>query len=236
MNIEPVNAKRTYQYITEQIITLIVNGELNAGERLPPERMLAERFEVSRSSIREAFRALEIIGIIEVKPEKRTYVTDFNIAPFINTIAPLFIRNVDIKDDLMDFRLMLEGEAVKLAARVHDQEGINRMEKTIHAMEKAIQDNNQTDSEKADVDFHMSIFKATRNHIYMKAGECLSYILTASIHSNRIKLLKNKHHSVSWYNEHCKICDAVKSGHEQEAYDKLCSHLNNVRQSLNGLD
>jgi GntR family transcriptional repressor for pyruvate dehydrogenase complex len=232
MKIEPVNTKKTYQHITEQIITLIVNGELTVGDKLPPERLLADRFQVSRSSIREAFRAMEIIGVIEVKPGGGTYVTDFNIAPFINTIAPLFIRNVDIKDDLLDFRMMLEGEAVKLAARVRDAESLSFMEGANMKMEKAIREDNQAAGERADVDFHMAIFKATKNRIYMKAGESLSYILTASIHSNRIRLLKDKRNSERWFSEHNKIYEAVKAGDEQAAYDELCGHLENVRKLL----
>ena len=195
-------------------------------------RELADKFEVSRSSIREAFRAMEIIGIIEVKPGGGTYVTDFNIAPFINTIAPLFLRNVDIKSDLMDFRIMLEGEAVKLAARVSDEKSIALVKKANSEMEKAIVEGNQKDGEKADVDFHMAIFTATQNRIYMKAGESLSYILSASIHSNRIKLLKNKQISVRWFNEHSRIYEAISAGDEKAAYDELCGHLENVRRLL----
>ena len=138
MNIKPINTKKTYQYVTEQIINLIVSGELSVGGKLPSERVLADEFEVSRSSIREAFRAMEIVGIIEVKPGGGTYVTDFNIAPFMNTIAPLLIRNVDIKEDLMAFRIMLEGETVKLAAKVHDDECLKAIDDANKLMEEAI--------------------------------------------------------------------------------------------------
>jgi GntR family transcriptional repressor for pyruvate dehydrogenase complex len=232
MNIKPINTKKTYQYVTEQIINLIVSGELSVGDKLPSERVLADEFEVSRSSIREAFRAMEIVGIIEVKPGGGTYVTDFNIAPFINTIAPLLIRNVDIKEDLMAFRIMLEGETVKLAARVHDEGSLKAIYDANKLMEEAVLKDSQMLSEKADVDFHMAIFNATKNRIYMKAGESLSYILEASIHSNRIKLLKDRQNSQRWLAEHLKIYESIKTGNENDAYEAMCGHLENVRRLL----
>ena len=78
----------------------------------------------------------------------------------------------------------------------------------------------------------MSIFNATKNRIYMKAGESLSYILAASIHSNRIKLLKDRQNSKRWLAEHRKIYESIKAGSEQGAYEAMCGHLENVRKLL----
>lgn len=121
MDINPINTKKIYQYIIEQFVDMIKEGKLKSGERLPPERTLAEMFNVSRASIREALRAMEIIGLLEVRQGEGSYITDLNIAPFINTIAPLFIKNESLETDLLDFRKLLEIEAVKLAAiRIRD--------------------------------------------------------------------------------------------------------------------
>ena len=63
---------------------------------------------------------MEIIGLIEVRQGEGSYITDLNIAPFINTIAPLFVKNESLETDLLDFRKLLEIEAVKLAAmKIH---------------------------------------------------------------------------------------------------------------------
>ncbi len=127
---------------------------------------------------------------------------------------------------------MLECETVKLAARVHDAKRLTDIKKSIMLMEEAVEKNNQSLSEKADVDFHLAIFKATNNRIYMKAGESLSYVLSASIHSNRIKILKEIQNSQGWLTEHSKIYKAIKSGNEQDAYDGMYEHLENVRSLL----
>ncbi|NSW89348.1 MAG: FadR family transcriptional regulator [Firmicutes bacterium] len=117
MEVSPISIKRIYQSIIEQLVLMIKEGKLKVGDRLPPERTLAEMFNVSRASIREAFSAMEIIGLIEVRQGEGSFITDMNIAPFVNTIAPLFVQNENMETDLLDFRKMLEIEAVKLAAR-----------------------------------------------------------------------------------------------------------------------
>ena len=108
--------KRIYQNIIEQFVYLVKEGKLKVGDKLPSERTLAEMFNVSRASVREAFSAMEIIGLIEVRKGEGTYVSNLNISPFINTIAPLFINNENMETDLLEFRKLIEVEAVKLAA------------------------------------------------------------------------------------------------------------------------
>jgi GntR family transcriptional repressor for pyruvate dehydrogenase complex len=127
---------------------------------------------------------------------------------------------------------MLEGETVKLAARVHDEGSLKAIYDANKLMEEAVLKDSQMLSEKADVDFHMAIFNATKNRIYMKAGESLSYILEASIHSNRIKLLKDRQNSQRWLAEHLKIYESIKTGNENDAYEAMCGHLENVRRLL----
>lgn len=232
MNIQPINTKKTYQQVIEQFISLIVSGQLKVGDKLPSERDLADMFQVSRASIREAFRALEIVGIIDVKPGGGTYVTDLNIAPFINTIAPLFVNTANIKSDLMDFRIMLEGETAKLAAEKRAEDGITAMEKSLLQMKKAMETKDKQNEETADINFHLAIFKATGNNIYIKAGECLSYVLSASIHSNRLKILSDSNYSMVWYKDHTAIFEAIKSGNSQEAFSRLSNHLEGVRKLL----
>lgn len=69
MNIKPIKSKRTTEIILEQIKDLIIRGELNPGDRLLTESELAERFQVSRTSVREALAALSLTGILEIRRE-----------------------------------------------------------------------------------------------------------------------------------------------------------------------
>jgi len=121
MEVNPISMKRIYQSIIGQFIDLIKDGKLKVGDKLPPERTLAEMFNVSRASIREAFSAMEIIGLIEVRPGEGSFVTDLNIGPFISTISPLLVSSESMDADLLDFRKLIEMEAVRLAAMKSDE-------------------------------------------------------------------------------------------------------------------
>lgn len=222
------NNGKTYKQIIEQIISLIVKGDLKDGDKLPGERILSESLNASRSSIREAFRTLEILGILEVRHGGGTFVRDFNIAPFINAIAPLFLQNVDIMGDMMDFRIMLESEAIKVAAVNSDPQTLEEMKTALCKMRS---DDPQI-TENADVDFHISIFKASGNRAFMLAGQCLSYILYNSIHSSRTILSNDKVIAKRWLNEHEQIFQSVKNHQIDKAEESLCKHLNGVRTYL----
>ena len=228
MSFTKIPAQKTYQQIIEQLISLIVNGELKSGDQLPAERTLADMLSTSRASIREAFRTLETIGILEVRHGGGTYVRDFRIAPFLNTIAPLFLQNVSVMGDMMDFRILLEEQAVRAAAAHDDQEIINGMADALEEM----RGNDPYAAERADIDFHMSIFSATGNRAFALAGECLSYIVYTSIHTSRTKLIEDKAISARWLDEHQKIYQAVKAHQPEAAGKALRRHLEGVRDYI----
>lgn len=225
MNFSNVQNKKTYKQIIEQIIAMIASGELKNGDKLPGERALSEMLSASRSSIREAFRTLEIIGVLEVRHGGGTYVQDFQIAPFINTIAPLFLKNVDLMGDMMDFRIMLEQEAVRAAAKSDDIDTMAKMSDSLERMKHG----SEPEAEQADIVFHMTIFSATGNKVFALAGECLSYIVFTSIHTSRSKLIEDKAISKCWIEEHEQIYTAIKNHDPDAAGKALRRHLEGVR-------
>lgn len=225
MNFSNIQNKKTYKQIIEQIIALIASGELKNGDKLPGERALSEMFSASRSSIREAFRTLEIMGVLEVRHGGGTYVQDFQISPFINTIAPLFLKNVDLMGDMMDFRIILEEEAVRAAAKSADADTVSKMSDALERMKHGA----EPEAEQADIDFHMTIFSATGNKVFALAGECLSYIVFTSIHTSRSRLVEDKTISKRWIDEHEQIYSAIKKHDPDTAGKALRHHLEGVR-------
>ncbi|MFU0799069.1 MAG: GntR family transcriptional regulator [Xylanivirga thermophila] len=234
MDVTPINVKRVYQLIVEQLVTMIKEGTLKVGDRLPPERTLAEMFNVSRASIREAFSAMEIIGLIEVRPGEGSYITDLNIGPFINTIAPLFVRNEDMETDLLDFRKLIEAEAVKLAANRQstnkDKLDISTLKKHLDDMHKALEENDIDLGVKGDIQFHNEIFILTDNIILIKTSECIAYILESSVKFNRSKILKGSSNSNILYHQHSRIYEAIKLGNGDLAAEIMEQHLDFVKQ------
>jgi len=230
MEISPINMKRIYQSIIQQFIGLIKEGELKVGDKLPPERTLAEMFNVSRASIREAFSAMDIIGLIEVRPGEGSFVTDLNIVPFINTISPLFIRNEGMEDDLLEFRKMIELEAVKLAAEKAEDNKAILLEEPIGMMKEAIEKNDVNLGAEADIKFHKILFTLTDNFILIKAAECIGFILESSVKFNRAKILKDSSNSKVLYGQHVQIYEAVRQKNPELAQEIMERHLDFVKK------
>jgi GntR family transcriptional repressor for pyruvate dehydrogenase complex len=230
MEINPINSKRIYQSVVEQVVGLLQAGEMKPGDKLPPERTLAELFRVSRASIREAFSAMEIIGLIEVRPGDGSFVTDFNIAPFLNTIAPLFVKNETMETELLEFRKLLELEAVELAALKASESGLKILASCLDRMKAAIERNDSAAGAEADIGFHTQIFTLTDNFILTKAAECVASLVVSSVRFNREKILVNPDNAWELYRQHLSIYEAIGARRPQEAKELMERHLGFVRE------
>ena len=229
MKVVPINSKKIYQNIIEQFIGLINNGELKIGDKLPSERTLAEMFKVSRASIREAFSAMEIIGLIDVRPGEGSFITPINIGPFINTISPLLIQNDKMETDLLDFRKLIEVEAIKLLAEKSDKSKFSLLQKPLDLMIESIENDIKNNGAVADIIFHKTVFELTDNLILIKAAECTSYLIQKSIQFNRKKILRDTHNSLVLYNQHKAMYKAISEGDSNTAADIMSKHLDFVR-------
>ena len=87
----PIKSTRIYEEIVRQVKPLIAEGRLKSGDRLPPERELAEKFVVSRTSVREALRALESLGLVEIRAGEGAFVREISVDALIEPLA-LVIR------------------------------------------------------------------------------------------------------------------------------------------------
>jgi GntR family transcriptional repressor for pyruvate dehydrogenase complex len=232
MNISPISMKKIYQSIIEQIVWLVKEGKLKIGDKLPPERTLATMFNVSRASIREAFSAMEIIGLIEVRPGEGTFISDLNIGPFINTIAPLLVKNESMETDLLDFRTLLELNAIKITAVQASDSDLDLLKRPLDSMAEALDKNDTALGAKADMEFHKAIFILSGNYILLKASECMTYILESSIKFNREKILRNMENSKMLLQQHSQIFEAIKSKNPELASNIMEKHLNLVREIM----
>src|SRR5256886_11731425 len=86
MDLAPIKSTRIYEEIVRQIKGMIAEGRLKSGDQLPPERDLAEKFLVSRTSVREALRALESVGLIEIRPGEGTFVREISVEALIEPL------------------------------------------------------------------------------------------------------------------------------------------------------
>ncbi|MBI4560568.1 MAG: FadR family transcriptional regulator, partial [Candidatus Rokubacteria bacterium] len=107
-DVEPIKSTRIYEEIVRQIRTLISEGKLRSGDQLPPERELAESFKVSRTSVREALRALESIGLIEIRAGEGTFVREISVESLIEPLALVILTQREAVGELFEARRLLE--------------------------------------------------------------------------------------------------------------------------------
>ncbi|MEE4218396.1 MAG: FadR/GntR family transcriptional regulator [Xanthomonadales bacterium] len=152
-----VGEKRLYKTVLNKMLKLIDSGEFPAGGRLPPERELAERFNVSRPTIREAIIALEALERVQVKTGSGVYVLEHHS---LNNNAYQHISPFE----LTEARALIEGEAVALAANMITPEELAELERSLVDM---AQENDEGDLASGDADkkFHHLISQATRNRM-----------------------------------------------------------------------
>src|SRR5436305_5824307 len=127
----PVAVARASSAIAEQIRTAIVTGRLKAGDRLSPERELAEQFGVSRVTVRDALRTLEAMGLIEVKVGARggAFVTAPTGSKVAETMSDMMMMSATTPEDIVEARLVVELGTVTLAcarATEEDLAGLRR--------------------------------------------------------------------------------------------------------------
>jgi len=152
-----MSGKRLYRTVVEKMLVLIDSGEYPVGSRLPPERELAERFNVSRPTIREAVIALEAKGRIAVKGGSGMYVSDAVAKKKITSgVASPF--------ELMEARVVVEGEVAALAASMITSEELESLRDVLVDMAK---ENKQEElgADSADRKFHSIIARATNNRV-----------------------------------------------------------------------
>src|SRR5262245_22362242 len=138
MELEPVKSIRIYEDIVRQVKALIADGRLTSGDRLPPERELAERFRVSRTSVREALRSLQSRGLIEIRAGEGAFVRDISVEALIEPLALVILPHREAVGELFEARRLLEPAIAALAARRATREELGEMERILDDQAKEV--------------------------------------------------------------------------------------------------
>ena len=163
--VSAVDAERPYQRLAAQILALVVQGEFKAGERLPSERALAERFDVSRTSLREAIIALELQGAVEVRGGSGIYVSQTSATALKAT--PAFMPEGGPGPfELLRARCLIESEIASVAAETRKDGDLDRIFAALVDMREHMDD--KVANEAADRLFHLRIAESTGNSVLLQ--------------------------------------------------------------------
>lgn len=231
MKLEPVRTKRNFETILDQIKALIISGELSPGDKLLTERELAERLEVSRTSVREVLSALNLAGIVEIRPGEGIYVRRFNEGSVIEPLSLIMLLERDDVRHILEVRKALDVEAAGLAAERYVEEDISKIEAALAAMEDDVHKGNT--GEQADLYFHMAIASASHNPLLIRLMSTIHDTMNQTLKATRqLWMSSTAGTPLRLFEEHKLIYEAIKGRSKLKARELMYQHLWKVELEL----
>jgi GntR family transcriptional repressor for pyruvate dehydrogenase complex len=172
---EAVKRTKLYETVAQQIKEMMRDGLLKPGDRLPPERELAESFRVSRSSLRDAIRVLEVMGLVAPRQGEGTVVRDVSAESLMNPLSSMLLHKRELVSELLDLRRMIEPPlAGRAAARATPGE-LSRLEDILRRQKEKVDAGELAVEE--DSEFHYAIAEAAKNTVVLKVVDVFMDLL-----------------------------------------------------------
>lgn len=217
---------RLSRQVVEQFQSMLASGEVVAGDRLPPERELAERFGVGRGSVREALRELEILGLVEARQGAGTYVRAVDsrelMAPFRSVVA----LSSAAAEDIVAFRRMFEPQVAAMAAANADDDGRALLQQALRRYDRALGDDHAV---AADVDFHEAVARCSANPLVIAVQHALAELFS-EFRSHLAGSSYERDQAVA--RGHQAVFGAIVAGDADAARDAMARHLDMVQSAI----
>ena len=211
----------------EKIKAMIVSGELSPGDRLPPEKELAERLGLSRNSMREAVKALEVIRVLDVRRGDGTYVT--SLEPHLLLEAISFVADMHDDDSTLEIfavRRMLESQATGLAAALATDDAIAALQSELDAVDAEVSIDELVEH---DTRFHREIVRLAGNAYLASLVESLS---GKTVRARVWRGLTEQGAVERTLSEHRAIADAIAQHDSNLATSLVTAHIAGVERWL----
>lgn len=228
MNFHPIKPKKVSTQIAEQIRSSILAGEFAPGDKLPPERELAEMFGVSRPSVREALNVLASSGLVLSYQGGGTVVMSLVETSSSNSLTELIRVQQDRALDVIEVRKCMESWTAYYAAQRALPEDIRRMEEIVTGMERNLE--GLLPSEDLDANLHIVIARATHNIVWLHLMQSLFDAMKEFQQSvwRAVYITSEDHHQL--YRHHRSIFEAIRARDSEAARDAMMSHLTFAEQ------
>jgi GntR family transcriptional regulator, transcriptional repressor for pyruvate dehydrogenase complex len=223
--IEPIRRNRLYQGIVEQVEGLLAKGDLRPGDQLPPERQLAERFQVSRASVREALRTLELLGIVETRAGGGTFVRLTSPDDLARPLTSLMARGHSLVD-VIELRGLIEPAIAALAAERITPAQLNELGAIFAEQERRVTAGEPYAEE--DTRFHELIGQAARNELLTTMLGVVWDVLRES----REQWLQTNQRAHASVDAHARILSALAAHDAEGARRASADHIKAVGEGI----
>jgi GntR family transcriptional repressor for pyruvate dehydrogenase complex len=220
---ESVRRNKVYEDVARQIERLILK-KLKPGDKLPSERELAEMLSVSRSSIRDAIRSLELVGMVEPRQGAGTIVKEVTADVVVNPLTNALKRKEELVGELLDFRRMLEPPLAARAATHASTEDTAEMDEILERQQAKLRLGESTIPE--DSEFHYAIALASGNTVVLKVLD----IIMDMLRDSRERSLQVEGRPQKSLAGHRRILAAIKRHDAEAAKDAMRRHIEDVEE------
>lgn len=171
----PVATRRAFEDITAQIRDRLVRKSLQSGDRLPAERQLAEQFRVSRNTLREALRSLEIAGLVELKKGASggAFIREGGGEAVVAGLSDLFRMGAIRPEHLTEARILVGTEVTRLACKRRTKSDLAALEANVQAAQAATEKRETARRAEINYEFHRLLARATRNPVLIVLTDAL---------------------------------------------------------------
>ncbi len=231
-----ISQNRTADAIVDQIERLILQGVLRPGDRLPPERELAKKVDVSRPILRDAIKVLEERSLLVTRHGEGTFVADVIGTVFSESVVDLIRRHPPAIVDYLEFRREFESVTTGLAAiraTEADREIICRL---FTAMEEAHNEEDFTKEAELDVEFHQAIGESAHNIVLLHTLRSCYRLLADGVFYNRVQLYRYPGSREKLLGQHRAIYDAVMAGDRDLARRAAVNHIDYVEAVIRDVE
>ena len=212
--------------VAKRMLDLFTGGQIAPGTRLPPERELASTLGIGRSAVREALAALEILGIVDVRPGSGTYLRGNSSELLPETLSWGLMLGEPKTRELIELRGVLEIAAAELAAERVSDASLARLRAQVVAMKESLDDRNKFIE--ADLKFHIEIARASENDVLLNLLQSIRSLLRIWVERG----LQSNGDAQLAYDEHVAVYEAIASRDPEIARRAMSHHMSTAGSRL----
>jgi len=226
----PIRKQRVSHHVALAICRMIRDGNLRPGDSLPPERDLARMLQVSRASLREALRGLEIAGIVESRHGGGTLVRRFSAFGTESPLAMIFETNHDLVTDLWEVRRIVEPAFAERAAVRATPEGVAALGEMLERHRDAFyRAGTGVVARQMDREFHGAVASLANNEAAQQVIDLLNALVHSGYHAHRAFILERRKRA---HARHVAIYEAIRDGDPARARKAMIEHLEEVEEYI----
>ncbi len=206
----PLAHRSLVDRVIDRVTEALILNKLAPGDRLPTENEMVASFRIGKSSVREAIKVLQAMGVVEVRRGDGTFIARSAPAIGINPMLYQLLLDQGSIQDIFDMREVFEPGYTLLAMRKATPQDLDNIERELKRFEQLVKNDNQTGED--DLSFHLAVLKATHNPYVIRVGQTILKLFMASVNRS-VRIVP--HQAVD---DHRRIYEALRDHEEEKLY------------------